>query len=194
MVDSNLHRERILPSEKAFAYKMKLEAMNKQGCRSDLTSSQVATKSDSATEIGAVMSESRDTVYRYIRLTNLIPELLEMMDDGRIAFSVGVELSCLDEDLQYVVLDACEEYDCTPSYAQAVRMHKGYNAGTLDPDVIYLIMSEEKANQHETVKISVDRIKLYVPSRLTPKQLEDFIVKALEFHHRYLQRQRDDAR
>ena len=194
MVDSNLHRERILPSEKAFAYKMKLEAMNKQGCRSDLTSSQVATKSDSATEIGAVMSESRDTVYRYIRLTNLIPELLEMMDDGRIAFSVGVELSFLDEDLQYVVLDACEEYDCTPSYAQAVRMHKGYNAGTLDPDVIYLIMSEEKANQHETVKISLDRIKFYVPSRLTSKQLEDFIVKALEFHHRYLQRQRDDAR
>ena len=117
-----------------------------------------------------------------------------MMDGGQIAFSVGVELSYLDEDLQYVVLDACEEYDCTPSYAQAVRMHKGYNAGTLDPDVVYLIMSEEKANQHETVKLPYDRIKLYIPSRLTPKQLEDFIVKALEFHHRYLQRQRDEAR
>lgn len=196
MVDSNLHRERILPSEKAFAYKMKAEALNHQG-KADITSGQVVPKSDdnrSTAMIGEQLGESYKTVQRFIRLTNLIPELLEMMDDGRIAFSVGVELSFLDEDLQYVVLDACEEYDCTPSYAQAVRMHKGYNAGTLDPDVIYLIMSEEKANQHETVKISVDRIKLYVPSRLTSKQLEDFIVKALEFHHRYLQRQRDDAR
>ena len=193
MVDSNLHRERILPSEKAFAYKMKAEALNHQGNRTDITSERIAPKL--STEIIAEqVGTSKDVVKRYIRLTNLIPELLEMMDDGRIAFSVGVELSFLDEDLQYVVLDACEEYDCTPSYAQAVRMHKGYNAGTLDPDVIYLIMSEEKANQHETVKISLDRIKLYVPSRLTPKQLEDFIVKALEFHHRYLQRQRDDAR
>ena len=193
MVDSNLHRERILPSEKAFAYKMKAEALNHQGNRTDITSERIAPKL--STEIIAEqVGTSKDVVKRFIRLTNLIPELLEMMDDGRIAFSVGVELSFLDEDLQYVVLDACEEYDCTPSYAQAVRMHKGYNAGTLDPDVIYLIMSEEKANQHETVKISVDRIKLYVPSRLTPKQLEDFIVKALEFHHRYLQRQRDDAR
>ena len=193
MVDSNLHRERILPSEKAFAYKMKAEALNHQGNRTDITSERIAPKL--STEIIAEqVGTSKDVVKRYIRLTNLIPELLDMMDGGQIAFSVGVELSFLDEDLQYVVLDACEEYDCTPSYAQAVRMHKGYNAGTLDPDVVYLIMSEEKANQHETVKLPYDRIKLYIPSRLTPKQLEDFIVKALEFHHRYQQRQRDDAR
>ena len=158
LVDSNLHREHILPSEKAFAYKLKIDAMNRQGNRSDLTSSQVATKFDSAAEIGRQSGESRDTVYRYIRLTNLIPELLDMMDEGKIAFSVGVELSFFDDQLQYDVLNACEEADCTPSYAQAVRMHKEYSAGTLTCEEICEMLSEDKANQRETVKIPLDSL------------------------------------
>ena len=194
LVDSNLHRERILPSEKAFAYKLKAEALNRQGKRSDLTSSQVATKLDTAAEIGSASGESRDTVYRYIRLTNLIPELLDMMDEGRIAFSVGVELSFLDDQLQYDVLNACEENDNTPSYAQAVRMHKAYTAGELDRDGIDEIMSEEKANQRETVKIPADRLKGKIPGSFNEQQKQDFIVKAVEHYHRYLQKQRENAR
>ncbi len=144
VVDSNLHREHLLPSEKAFAYKLKMEAMNRQGNRSDLTSSQVATKFDSATEIGKQANESRDTVYRYIRLTNLIPELLELMDEGKIAFSVGVELSYLDEDLQYSLLEIIERNDCTPSYSQAFRMHKAIRERLISPELVEQIMSEEK--------------------------------------------------
>ena len=191
LVDSNLHRERILPSEKAFAYKLKAEALNRQGKRSDLTSSQVATKLDTAAEIGSVSGESRDTVYRYIRLTNLIPELLDMMDENKIAFSVGVELSFLDDQLQYDVLNACEENDNTPSYAQAVRMHKAYTAGELDRDGIDAIMSEEKANQREKVTIPLDRLKGKIPGSYSVQQQQDYIVKAVDHYYRYLQRQRD---
>ena len=191
LVDSNLHRERILPSEKAFAYKLKAEALNRQGKRSDLTSSQVATKLDTAAEIGSVSGESRDTVYRYIRLTNLIPELLDMMDENKIAFSVGVELSFLGDQLQYDVLNACEEYDNTPSYAQAVRMHKAYTAGELDRDGVDAIMSEEKANQREKVTIPLDRLKGKIPGSYSVQQQQDYIVKAVDHYYRYLQRQRD---
>ncbi len=194
LVDSNLHRERILPSERAFAYKLKMDALKSQGKRTDLTSSQVATKLDSATEIGKSFSESRDTVYRYIRLTNLIPELLDLMDEGKIAFSVGVELSFLDDELQYYVLDACEENDCTPSYAQAARMHKAYNAGELNYENIYDIICEPKANQRETVKIPLDRLKGKIPNSYTEHEQKDFIVKAVEYYHRYLQRQRENER
>ena len=194
LVDSNLHRERILPSERAFAYKLKMDALKSQGKRTDLTSSQVATKLDNATEIGKSFNESRDTVYRYIRLTNLIPELLYMMDDGKIAFSVGVELSFLDDELQYDVLNACEENENTPSYAQAVRMHKAYNSGELDYESIYDIMCEPKANQRETVKIPFDRLKGNIPNSYTEQQQKDFIVKAVEYYHRYLQRQRENER
>ncbi len=194
LVDSNLHREHILPSEKAFAYDLKMKAMKRQGKRTDLTSSQVATKLDTAAEIGSASGESRDTVYRYIRLTNLIPELLDMMDENKIAFSVGVELSFLDDQLQYDVLNACELNDNTPSYAQAVRMHKAYAAGELDRDGIDAIMCEEKANQRETVKIPADRIRAVLPKGYTVKQQEDYIVKALEYYHRYLQKQRENAR
>ncbi len=194
LVDSNLHRERILPSEKAFAYKLKAEALNRQGKRSDLTSSQVATKLDTAAEIGSVSGESRDTVYRYIRLTNLIPELLDMMDENKIAFSVGVELSFLDDQLQYDVLNACEENDNTPSYAQAVRMHKAYTAGELDRDGIDTIMSEEKANQREKVTIPLDRLKGKIPGSYSVQQQQDYIVKAVDHYHRYLQKQREQAR
>ena len=194
LVDSNLHRERILPSEKAFAYKLKAEALNRQGKRSDLTSSQVATKLDTAAEIGNASGESRDTVYRYIRLTNLIPELLDMMDEGKIAFSVGVELSFLDDERQYDVLNACEENDNTPSYAQAVRMHKAYGIGELTKNDIDAIMCEEKANQRETVKIPADRLKGKIPGSFNEQQKQDFIVKAVEHYFRYLQKQRENAR
>lgn len=194
LVDSNLHREKILPSEKAFAYKLKMEALNRQGKRTDLTSSQVATKLDSATEIGNTSGESRDTVYRYIRLTNLIPELLDLMDEGKIAFSVGVELSYLDDQSQYDVLEQCEQNDCTPSYSQSVRMHRAVNDGTLDRYLIEKIMSEEKANQRETIKIPSARIKDKIPDSYTAKQTEDYVVKAVDFYAKHLQKQRENSR
>ena len=194
MVDSNCQREHILPSEKAFAYKLKMDALNHQGKRTDLTSSQVATKLDSAETIGKDFNESRDTVYRYIRLTNLIPELLDMMDEGKIALSVGVELSFLDDELQYDVLNACEENENTPSYAQAVEMRKLYKNGELDCDYVYEIMAREKANQRITVKIPQDRLSGKIPNGYNAQQTEDFIVKAVEYYHRYLQRQRDCER
>ena len=193
LVDSNLHRERILPSEKAFAYKLKAEALNHQGKR-DITSGQLVPKSDdnrATAQIGEQTGESYKTVQRYIRLTNLIPELLELMDDGKIAFSVGVELSFLDDERKYDVLNARELNDNTPSYAQAVRMHKAHTAGTLTRDNIDAIMCEEKANQRETVKIPAERIRAVLPKGYSAKQQEDYIVKALEYYHRYLQRQRD---
>ena len=191
MVDSNCQREHILPSERAFAYKLKMEALKSQGKRTDLTSSQIATKLDSANELGKDSGTSRDTVYRYIRLTNLIPELLDMMDEGKIAFSVGVELSFLDDERQYDVLNACEENDNTPSYAQAVEMRKLYKNGELDCDDVSEIMSREKANQRITVKIPQERLYGKIPSGYSAKQTEDFIVKAVEYYHHYLQRQMD---
>jgi len=191
LVDSNLHRERILPSEKAFAYKLKYEALKSQGKRSDLTSSQVATKLDTAAEVGSESGESRDTVYRYIRLTNLIPELLDMMDEGKIAFSVGVELSFLDEKHQYDVLESMRMNDCTPSYSQAVRMHKAASAESINPDEIQEILQEEKANQRMTIKIPFERIKEIVPFEFDSKEAEDYVVKALEYYHRFLIKQRE---
>ena len=188
LVDSNLHRERILPSEKAFAYKLKFEALEHQGKRNDLTSDQVGPK---LTVNMISDSDSATQVKRYIRLTNLIPELLDMMDEGKIAFSVGVELSFLDDQLQYDVLNACEESDCTPSYAQAVRMHKAYSAGTLTSDNVKDIMSEEKPNQRTVIRIPAERIRAVIPKSYDAKQQEDYIVKAVNHYHRHLQRQRD---
>ena len=189
LVDSNLHRERILPSEKAFAYKMKAEALNHQGKRSDLTSEQFAPKL--TTEIIAdQVGTSKDVIKRYIRLTNLIPELLDMMDEGKIAFSVGVELSFLDDQLQYDVLNACEETDCTPSYAQAVRMHKAHTSGTLTREDICDMLSEDKANQRETVRIPLDTLKGRIPDSYNAKQRQEYILKACDHYHRYLQRQK----
>nr|WP_316624600.1 ParB/RepB/Spo0J family partition protein [uncultured Ruminococcus sp.] len=193
VVDSNLHREHLLPSEKAFAYKLKLEAMNRQGERTDLTSSQIATKFDSATEIGKQSNESRDTVYRYIRLTNLIPELLELMDEGKIAFSVGVELSYLSVNMQYYLLDIIERDDCTPSYSQAFHMHKEMHNGTLTMQYVDKLMATEKANQRETLKIPMEKVRKYAP-RVTDNQLEDFVLKACDYYQRYLKRQRDRER
>lgn len=196
VVDSNLHREHLLPSEKAFAYKLKLEALKHQGQRTDLTSGQVVSKLDdrrSTAIIGEQSSESYKTVQRYIRLTNLIPELLNLMDEGKIAFSVGVELSYLDEDLQHNLLDVIERDDCTPSYSQAFRMHKAIREGLISPELVEEIMSEEKANQRETLKIPMDKVRKYAP-RATDNQLEDFVLKACDYYQRYLKRQRDRER
>lgn len=190
VVDSNLHREHILPSEKAFAYKLKMEALSHQGKRTDLTLSQLATKLDTATEIGNCSGESRDTVYRYIRLTHLIPELLDLMDDGKIALMVGEALSYLGDKEQYAVLEQCEMNDCTPSYAQAVEMKKRYQDGNLTADNISEILSREKANQRETIKISTEKLRKYAPNA-DAKQLEDFILKACEHYRKFLIRQRN---
>lgn len=183
VVDSNLHREHILPSEKAFAYKMKADALSHQG----RTSGQFVPKSDDArttAQIGEPYGESYKTVQRYIRLTHLIPELLDWMDEGKMALSVGVELSYLDEQLQREVLDACEHYDCTPSYAQANRMHKLCNDGKLSSESIYGILAEEKANQREMFKVPMDRIRKYFPQSYTAAQIEDAIVKFCERDYR----------
>ena len=191
VVDSNLHREHILPSEKAFAYKLKMEALSHQGKRTDLTSSQVGTKLRTDEQLGMDTGESRATIQRYIRLTYLIPEFLEKMDNGKIALSVGVELSFLSEQSQREVLEQCAANDCTPSYSQAWRMHKAERVGRLDSYAIMSIMSEEKANQRETVKIPMDKLRDRLPKNLTVQQQEEFILKAVDYYRKYLIRQCD---
>ena len=184
VVDSNLHREHILPSEKAFAYRMKLEAMSRQGHRSDLTSDQLGRKLETAEIIAQQSDDSKSQVRRYIRLTYLIPELLEKMDQGEIALSVGVELSYLDESSQREVLEQCAINDCTPSYSQAWRMHKADREGTLTTAVIQAIMSEEKANQKARLKIPMERIRKFSPQSYTAAQIEDAVVKLCERDYR----------
>ena len=184
VVDSNLHREHILPSEKAFAYKLKLEALSHQGKRMDLTSTQPVAKLRTADVVGKALNESRETVRRYIRLTYLIPEFLEKMDQGEIALSVGVELSFLGEQSQRRVLEQCAANDCTPSYSQAWRMHKADREGTLTTAVIQAIMSEEKANQKARLKIPMERIRKYFPQNYTAAQIEDAVVKLCERDYR----------
>ena len=190
LVDSNLHRERLLPSEKAFAYRLKMEALKKQGQRTDLTLSQIATKLDTAAEIGALSNESRDQVFRYIRLTHLSRELLNLMDEGKIAFSVGVELSYLSPDMQHILKEEMEIFDCTPSYSQAVRLHRAANAEALDVDLIEAILSEPKANQQEHIRLKRESFAKFFPSHYTPAQIEQDIRKGLEL----LKRQRDRSR
>ena len=184
VVDSNLHREHILPSEKAFAYRMKLEALSRQGHRSDLTSDQLGRKLETAEIIAQQSDDSKSQVRRYIRLTYLIPEFLEKMDEGEIALSVGVELSFLDESSQREVLEQCEMNDCTPSYSQAWRMHKADREGTLTTAVIQTIMSEEKANQKVRLKIPMERIRKFFPQSYTAAQIEDAVVKLCERDYR----------
>ena len=196
LVDSNLHREHLLPSEKAFAYKLNLEALSRQGRRTDLTSGQVVPKSDdnrTTAIIGGQTGESYKTVQRYIRLTHLIPALLDMVDDGRIAFSVGVELSFLDSELQAALMIAIDLNDCTPSYAQACRMHKAVNEGTISEGMIDKIMAEEKPNQKEKVSISADELRGYIPNG-TPSEMKAFIRKACEHYSDYLKRKREEVR
>ena len=190
VVDSNLHRERLLPSEKAFAYKMKMEALKQQGKRTDLTLSQAATKSDTAAEIGKSQNESRDQVFRYIRLTYLIPKLLDKVDEGVIALSPAVELSYLSKEQQKILLDAMSLNDCTPSHAQSIRMKKAAQQGTLSSDGIYEIMSEEKANQTERISFKVQDLKGFFPKNFTQKQMTDTILKLLYEYNRKLERSR----
>ena len=190
VVDSNLHREHILPSEKAFAYKLKADALKHQGQKTDITSEQIAPKL-STEVIGEQEGISKDTVKRYIRLTYLIPEFLEKMDKGEIALSVGVELSFLDEQNQRAVLEQCAINDCTPSYSQAWRMHKADREGTLTTAVIQTVMSEEKANQREMVKVPTSRLREVLPQGLDAKKTEDFIIKACDHYRKYLIRQRN---
>ena len=190
VVDSNLHRERLLPSEKAFAYKMKMDAMKAQGRRTDLTLSQAATKSDTAAEIGKSQNESRDQVFRYIRLTYLIPELLDKVDEGIIALSPAVELSYLSKEQQKILLDAMSLNDCTPSHAQSIRMKKQAQQNTLSSDGIYEIMSEEKGNQTERISFKVQDLKGFFPKNFTQKQMTDTILKLLYEYNRKLERSR----
>ena len=179
VVDSNLHREHILPSEKAFAYKLKYEALKHQG-----TSCQVGTKSRTDEQIAENANDSARQIHRYIRLTYLIPEFLEKMDQGEIALSVGVELSFLDESIQREVLEQCAINDCTPSYSQAWRMHKADREGALTTAVIQTVMSEEKANQKTRLKIPMERIRKYFPQSYTAAQIEDAVVKLCERDYR----------
>ena len=189
LVDSNLHREHILPSEKAFAYKMKAEALAHRGFRADLTSVQVAPKL--ATEqIAEDAGTSKDTIKRYIRLTNLIPEILQYVDEGRISFTPAVELSYLNEQEQYDLLEQMELNDCTPSLSQACRFKKMSQEDGLTPEVIAAVMSEEKANQREMFKVPMERIRQYVPNA-NAKQAEDFVLKACEHYRKFLIRQRN---
>ena len=182
LVDSNLHREHILPSEKAFAYKLKLEAMSRQGYRSDLTSDQVGRKLETADIIAEQSDDSKTQVRRYIRLTHLIPALLDMVDDRRIAFSVGVELSFLDRDLQAALMTAIDLNDCTPSYAQAVHMHKAVNDGTVDEDMLFKIMAEEKPNQKEKVSFNMAEMQRYFPNARTAADIRSAILRMLDRH------------
>ena len=184
LVDSNLHREKILPSEKAYAYKMKMDALSRQGQRTDLTSSQLATKLDTATEIGKPQGESRDMVYRYIRLTHLLPELLQKVDEGQIAFTPAVHLSHLSPAEQGWVLDEMERNDCTPSVGQAYHLKERSLAGTLTRDYAAGLMSQEKANQKERLKIPMERIRKYFPKYYTTAQMEEEIVRMCEARFR----------
>lgn len=185
VVDSNLHREKLLPSEKAFAYKMKLEAISKQGQRNDLTSRQVVGKLESADAVSS--EESGRQVQRYIRLTNLIPELLEKVDEGTIAFSPAVELSYLTRKQQEILLDAMALNDCTPSHAQSIRLKKLAQQGALSSDSIYAVMSEEKANQQEHIRFKVEDLRGFFPKNYTAKQMTDTILKLLYDNQRKME-------
>ena len=190
LVDSNLHRERLLPSEKAFAYKLKMEAMKQQGRRTDLTSCQLGTKLRTDNQIAETADDSARQIQRYIRLTNLIPALLDQMDEGKIAFSVGVELSYLPDEAQADLLDAMERNDCTPSYTQAVRLHRAYNNGALDRWLIDTTLAEPKPNQQEHIRLKRENFARFFPEHYTADQIEQDIHAGLEL----LRRQRDRSR
>ena len=187
LVDSNLQRENILPSERAFAYKMKSEAMKRQGFRTDLTSSQVVTKLRTDDKVAQGFGVGRMTVQRFIRLTELIPPILRMVDEGKIALTPAVELSFLKKDEQEKLFATMESEEATPSLSQAQRMKSLSQSGRLDMDTIFAIMTEEKGNQKETLKINTSKLKKYFPKNTTPKQMEETIIKLLE---RELQRKR----
>lgn len=184
MVDSNLQRENLLPSEKAFAYQMKLEAMNRQGRRTDLTLTTVVPKFRSNEVIGKESGESRETVRRYIRLTNLVPPLLQMVDDGRIAFSPAVEMSYLTRDEQAELWDLIGREDATPSLSRALRMKQLSREAKLTPEVLYAILTEEKPNQKEQIRIKTESLRKYFPRNYSAQQMEREIIKLLEARYR----------
>ena len=191
MVESNFQRSEILPSEKAFAYKMRLEAMKRQGQRTDLTSTPLVEKlagkdALSVSRIGEEVGESREQIRRYIRLTNLVPELLEDVDEGRIKMRPAVELSYLDEDCQRDVVDEIDLNDATPSHDQTIRMRKLFNEGNLTTEAIHAVMSEEKPNQKEKIVLRGDRVRQLIPKNIPVSQTEDFVCKALEHYNKFL--------
>ena len=189
MVESNFQRSEILPSEKAFAYKMRLEALSRQGKRTDLTSNPLGRKSDgkeTAQIIGEQSGDSQTQVRRYIRLTNLVPELLEFVDEGRIKMRPAVELSYLDEDCQRDVVDEIDLNDATPSHDQTIRMRKLFNEGNLTTEAIHAVMSEEKPNQKEKIVLRGDRVRQLIPKNIPVSQTEDFVCKALEHYNKFL--------
>ena len=187
MVESNYQRSQILPSEKAFAYKMRLEAMKRQGQRSDLTLSPVGTKFDRSSEaITEETGDSRNQIHRYIRLTNLVQELLDLVDEGKIKMRPAVELSYLDEDSQRAVVDEIDLNQCTPSHDQTIRMRKFFTDGKLTPEVVSAIMGEEKPNQREKIVLRGDKVRSLIPKNIPVSQTEDYVVKALEHYSRFL--------
>ena len=189
MVESNFQRSEILPSEKAFAYKMRLEALSRQGKRTYLTSNPLGRKSDgkeTAQIIGEQSGDSQTQVRRYIRLTNLVPELLEFVDEGRIKMRPAVELSYLDEDCQRDVVDEIDLNDATPSHDQTIRMRKLFNEGNLTTEAIHAVMSEEKPNQKEKIVLRGDRVRQLIPKNIPVSQTEDFVCKALEYYNKFL--------
>ena len=187
LVDSNLHREHILPSEKAFAYKLKLEAMNRQGQRTDLTSRQVGEKL-SVTQLSESSNESERQIHRYIRLTNLLPGILEKVDEGKIALTPAVELSYLTEDEQKNLLETMESEDCTPSLSQAIQMKQLSQAGKLNMDTIFGILTQPKANQREKISFRTDEVRKFFPKNYTPAQMQEVILKLLGEYQRKRQR------
>ncbi len=186
MVESNFQRSEILPSEKAFAYKMRLEAMNRQGERTDLTFSPVGKKSYSDQTLAEETGESKSQIYRFIRLTNLVPELLEFVDEGRIKMRPAVELSYLDEDAQRDIVDAIDLNDCTPSHAQTIKMRKFFEEGKLSTEVIQSIMEEEKPNQRDKIVIRGDKVKKLLPKSLKVSEREEYICKALVHYRNFI--------
>ena len=191
MVESNYQRSQILPSEKAFAYKMRLDAMNRQGKRTDLTSTPLESKFRTNEMLGNEVGESREQIRRYIRLTNLVPELLEFVDEGRIKMRPAVELSYLDEDAQRDVVDEIDENELTPSHDQTIRMRKLFDEGKLTTEVIQVIMEEEKPNQKEKIVFRGDRVRNLLPKSMSISETEDYVCKALEHYNKFLQRNRD---
>ena len=198
MVESNLQRSTILPSEKAFAYKMRLEAMNRQGQRSDLTCSPLGNKSQgkkSSDELAEKVGESKNQIFRYIRLTELVPEILQMVDDRQIAFRPAVELSYLTETEQHNLLNSISYNDATPSLPQAIRLKEFSKAGKLSAEVIEAILGEEKPNQKEKISFKAERLRPYIPATVSLEKTEDYIIKALEYYQRARERQkREQAR
>lgn len=194
MVDSNLQRSVILPSEKAFSYKMKLEAMNRQGQRTDLTSTTKLSKLRTNEILGKEMGESREQIRKYIRLTELIPEILDMVDAGKMALKPAVEISYFPKELQEELFDIMDMDECTPSHAQTIRMKKLLGEDKLTPEVIYSIMQEEKPNQKERIILRDERVRQLIPKSIRLNETEDYVIKALEYYKRYRERQERSER